>query len=115
MPPQHVVAASVEETRWDEVVRLYDLLDARKTSLVVALGRAVARAQIGGPAAGIVELLSIEGRDHLETYPFFWAALGDLALRAHEPSRARIWLERGAATARNESGTPRLPAPAGGV
>ena len=100
---QHAVAASVEETRWDEVVRLYDLLYARKRSPVVALGRAVARAQIGGPAAGIVELLSIEGRDHLETYPFFWAALGDLALRAHEPSRARIWLERGAATARNDA------------
>jgi predicted RNA polymerase sigma factor len=70
---------------------------------VVALGRAVGRAQIVGPDAGINELRSIAGRERLESYPFFWAALGDLALRAGQRSRARVWLERGATTARNEA------------
>ena len=100
---QHAVAPSVEKTRWDEVVRLYDLLYACKRTPVVALGRAVARAQIVGPDAGIDELRSIAGRERLESYPFFWAALGDLALRAGQPSRARVWLERGATTARNDA------------
>ena len=100
---QHAVAPSVEATRWDEIVRLYDLLYARKPTPVVALGRAIARAQIVGPGAGIDELLSIEARDRLESYPFFWAALGDLALRAGQTSRARVWLERGATTARNDA------------
>ncbi len=100
---QHDIAPSVEETRWDEVVRLYDLLYARKRTPVVALGRAVARGQIAGPGAGIDELMSIEGRERLESYPFFWAALGDFALRAGQRSRAKVWLERGATTARNEA------------
>ena len=55
------------------------------------------------PDAGIDELRSIDGRERLESYPFFWAALGDLALRAGQPSRARVWLERGATTARNDA------------
>jgi RNA polymerase sigma-70 factor (ECF subfamily) len=99
----HAVAKSLEETRWDEIVRLYDLLYECKHTPVVALNRAVARAQIFGAEAGIDELLAIEGREHLESYPFFWAALGDLGIRAGQPSRARAWLERGAGTARNDS------------
>jgi len=42
-------------------------------------------------------------RDKLASYPFFWAALGDLALRDRDPSRARSWLERGAVVARNDA------------
>ena len=100
---QHAVASSVEETRWEEIVHLYDLLFERKRTPVVALGRAIARAQVAGFEAGIREILAIDGRERLEEYPFLWAALGDLALRAGQPVRARVWLERGEATARNDA------------
>jgi RNA polymerase sigma-70 factor (ECF subfamily) len=100
---QHVMAPSVRETPWDEIVRLYDLLYARKPTPVVALGRAIARAAIAGPRAGIDEVLAIEQRAKLESYPFFWAALGDLALRDGDALRARPWLERGYLTARNDA------------
>jgi|CZKU01.1.fsa_nt_gi RNA polymerase sigma factor (sigma-70 family) len=100
---QHAMARSVRETPWSEIARLYDLLYARKRTPVVALGRAIARAELVGPRDGIDEVLAIESREKLEAYPFFWAALGDLALRAGDTPRARSWLERGAATARNDA------------
>lgn len=74
-----------------------------KRTPVVGLARAVARARIAGPVAGIDELLAVDDRDRLESYPFFWAALGDLALRAGLVSRARAWLARGSETARNDA------------
>jgi len=100
---QHAMARSVAATDWPEIVRLYDLLYARKTTPVVALGRAIARERVTGPLAAIDEILAITSREKLESYPFFWAALGDLALRAGAPLRARPWLERGALTARNDA------------
>ncbi len=99
---QHAVASSVEATDWNEVARLYDLLYPRKPTPVVALGRAIARSRVQGPRRGIDEVLALEGRERLDAYPFYWAALGDLALRAGDPARARAWSSRGLETARTE-------------
>ncbi len=99
---QHAAAASVDTTSWLEVSRLYDLLYARKATPVVALSRAIARSRVLGPRAGIAEVLALEGRERLAAYPFYWAALGDLALRAGDPTAARTWLARGLTTARTD-------------
>lgn len=100
---QHAAAASVETTSWQEVSRLYDLLHARKPTPVVALSRAIARARVHGPSIGIAEVLALEGRERLDGYPFYWAALGDLAMRAGETTSARTWFLRGLTTARTEA------------
>jgi RNA polymerase sigma factor (sigma-70 family) len=97
---QHAVAASVETTNWPEIVRLYELLYASKATPVVALSRAIARARIVGPESGIAEVLALEERERLDAYPFYWAALGDLAIRAGDMPAARTWLSRGLSTAR---------------
>ena len=69
-----------------QVTRLYDLLYARKATPVVALSRAIARARLLGPRNGIAEVLALEGKERLDAYPFYWAALGDLAeMRGAEP------------------------------
>jgi RNA polymerase sigma-70 factor (ECF subfamily) len=99
---QHAAAASVDTTSWAEVARLYDLLYARKSTPVVALSRAIARARVLGPQSGIAEVLALEGRERLDAYPFYWAALGDLAMRAGDLPAARTWLARGLTTARTE-------------
>jgi len=99
---QHAAAASVETTHWQEVVRLYDLLYARKATPVVALSRAIARARVLGPRGGIAEVLALEGRERLDAYPFYWAALGDLAIRAGDTAAARTWLARGLTAARTD-------------
>lgn len=100
---QHVVAASVEMTHWAEIVRLYDLLYAKKPTPVVALSRAIARSRIFGPESGLEEILGLEGRERLDAYPFYWAALGDLAIRQGKKDRAAEWLERGLACARTDA------------
>lgn len=99
---QHAVASSVDATDWIEISRLYDLLHAKKPTPVVALSRAIARARVHGPRLGIEEILSLEGRALLDAYPFYWAALGDLALQQGEDEKARQWLARGLACARTD-------------
>ncbi len=99
---QHAAAASVEATNWPEVARLYDLLYVRKPTAVVALSRAIARSRVVGPQRAILEILALEGKERLQAYPFYWAALGDLALRAGDEAAARTWLSRGLTTARTD-------------
>jgi RNA polymerase sigma factor (sigma-70 family) len=52
----HAGAASWEATDWPQVVALYDLLDRLAPSPIVRLNRAIALAQLAGPAAGLSEL-----------------------------------------------------------
>jgi RNA polymerase sigma-70 factor (ECF subfamily) len=49
----HSDAASVAATDWDQILRLYDQLLAIAPSPVVALNRAVAVAEVQGPAAAL--------------------------------------------------------------
>ena len=100
---QHAVASSVETTDWPEIARLYDLLHAKKPTPVVALSRAIARSRVFGPRMGLDEILALEGGERLDAYPFYWAALGDLALRLGERTKAAEWLTRGLACARTET------------
>jgi RNA polymerase sigma-70 factor (ECF subfamily) len=99
----HAMSPSVHATPWGAIADLYDRLYALKPTPVVALGRAIAQAQIDGPARGIEALLAIPGRERLEDYPFYWAALGDLSLRAGDRARAVEWFRRGTKAARNEA------------
>jgi len=99
----HVLAESVDKTDWTEITRLYDLLHARKPTPVVALSRAIARSRVLGARVGIEEILALDGRDRLDAYPFYWAALGDLALRGDERTKAAEWLTRGLACARTDA------------
>jgi RNA polymerase sigma-70 factor (ECF subfamily) len=100
---QHAAASSVETTDWVEITRLYDLLYAKKPTPVVALSRAIARSRVLGAQTGLEEILRLDGRERLDAYPFYWAALGDLALRQGERTKASAWLTRGLACARTET------------
>jgi len=99
---QHAAASSIDTTDWPEIVRLYGLLYQRKHTPVVALSYLIARARLHGPKQGIAELLALEGKERLERYPFYWAALGDLAFRAGDTDSAQGWLMRGLASARTD-------------
>ncbi|MFG2089162.1 RNA polymerase sigma factor [Spirillospora sp. NPDC048824] len=73
----HGDAARVEDTRWDEILQLYDQLMAVAPSPVVALNRAVAVAEVEGAEAA---LAVVDGLD-LGRYYLFHAIRADLLRR----------------------------------
>jgi len=89
----HASAPRTEDTDWQTIVSLYDVLMTLTPSPVVALNRAIAIAQIDGPERGLTEVQAIVDRDRLSTYPFYLATLGELELRRGQPARARTHFE----------------------
>ncbi|WP_029430506.1 RNA polymerase sigma factor [Blastococcus sp. URHD0036] len=61
----HADARTAADTDWRQVVVLYDHLMALAPTPVVALNRAVAVAEVDGPAAGLAALEGVELRSHL--------------------------------------------------
>jgi RNA polymerase sigma-70 factor (ECF subfamily) len=96
----HAAARRADDTPWETIVSLYDVLMRIGPSPVVALNRALAVAQRDGPERGLDEIGAIADRDRLVGYPFYWAALGELELgrgradEAHEHFRAALGLAR---------------------
>jgi RNA polymerase sigma-70 factor (ECF subfamily) len=99
----HAAAPSTAETRWDEIVNLYDALMQIRPSPVVALNRAMAIAEREGPARGLAALHAIEDTERLARYPFYPAAIAELELRAGHLEEALDQLRKARALARNES------------
>jgi RNA polymerase sigma-70 factor, ECF subfamily len=77
----HSDAPSAERTDWAQVVALYDQLQTIAPSPVVALNRAVAVAEVDGPAAG----LALVDELRLEGYHLFHAIRADLLRRLDRP------------------------------
>ena len=66
---------------WPVVVKLYDHLLALTLSLVVALNRAVALAEVDGPEAALAALAPIAHDKRMAGYQPYWAARGHLLAR----------------------------------
>jgi RNA polymerase sigma factor (sigma-70 family) len=97
----HAVASSLENTDWAAIRGLYDALFRIKPSPVVALNRAIALGLAEGPGAGIAALETLPGRERLENYPFYSAALGDMHLRGGSVEMARKYFAKAKELARN--------------
>jgi RNA polymerase sigma-70 factor (ECF subfamily) len=97
----HSSSQRAEDTDWERIVWLYDMLMQIRPSPVIALNRAIAVAQKDGPEAGIAEIRAIEHSDRLAAYPFLPAALAELELRAGRTEDAREHFEAAVALARN--------------
>ena len=76
----HCSAPSYEDTNWQRILFLYDMLIDLNPSPVIALNRAVAVANVNGFKAGLAAVESIKPRDLLETYYLFHAVLGQFHL-----------------------------------
>jgi RNA polymerase sigma factor (sigma-70 family) len=98
----HARALRLEDTDWAAIVSLYDTLMTIRPSPVVALNRAIAVAQHEGPDRGLTEILSITDSTRLATYPFYFAACGELELRRGRREAAREHFLSALALARNE-------------
>jgi predicted RNA polymerase sigma factor len=99
----HAASGTAEQTRWGDIVALYDSLMRIRPSPVVALNRAIAIAQHQGPTRGLDALREIAEPHRLAAYPFYSAALGELELRCQRPDAAREHFRIAHGLARNEA------------
>ncbi len=86
----HSDAASFQDTRWDEVLALYDQLLAWLPTPVVALNRAVVVAELDGPQAALNLVRDID----LVSYQPFHAVRAELLARAGAVEAARAEYDR---------------------
>jgi RNA polymerase sigma factor (sigma-70 family) len=94
----HARAFLPEETDWERIAALYQVLAHIAPSPVVELNRAIAVGMAYGPAEGLGILNTLT----LENYPQLPAARGDLLAKLGSHDEARREFERAAALTRNE-------------
>jgi RNA polymerase sigma-70 factor (ECF subfamily) len=97
----HAAAPRAEDTDWDAIISLYDMMMTVRPSPIVALNRAIAIAQRHGPQRGIDEIRAIADSQRLAAYPFYPAALGELELRLGHGEQAGEHFAAALALARN--------------
>jgi RNA polymerase sigma-70 factor, ECF subfamily len=76
----HSLAASFDHTDWPAILTLYDQLHALTPTPVVALNRAVALAEVRGPAVGLAAVDGLRSSG-LDGYYLYHAARADLLRR----------------------------------
>ncbi|CUR58807.1 conserved hypothetical protein [metagenome] len=95
---EHATAPAAEDTRWDRVVRWYDLLLQVAPSPAARLARAVAVAEDSGTAAGLAALEGIEIADSHRPA----AVRAELLARAGDVDAARAAYDQAVAACRND-------------
>ena len=85
----HVQAPTPQETDWDQIVGLYDVLLRLDPTPVVALNRAAAVAMAQGPAVGLLEIERLDTAGELKDYFPRLAAKADLLRRMGQWEAAR--------------------------
>jgi len=90
----HAARRHGRPVNWPAIKALYDLLAQHSASPVVAINRAVAIAEISGPAVGLTELDNIGTDKRLDTYQPYWAARAEILARLGLGSDAASAYER---------------------
>jgi RNA polymerase sigma factor (sigma-70 family) len=91
---EHCRASTFAGTRWQEVIDLYKILERHEPSPLHILNRAIAVAQLHGPAAGLAIIHELKPPGWLLGYYLWDAVLGELERRAGNFDRARQHLLR---------------------
>src|SRR5215468_3754454 len=100
----HMRARKAEETDWERIVLLYDVLMQTAPSPIVALNRAVAVGMAAGPAAGLaaIDVIATPAADSALTgYHLFHSVRGDLLMKMGRFAEARAEIERAIALTQN--------------
>jgi len=83
----HSIAPTLDSTDWHAILTLYDQLYALTPTPVVALNRAVALAEVQGPAAGLAAVDDLRS-PALDGYYLFHAARADMLRRLRRDEEA---------------------------
>lgn len=85
----HTSAQRPQDTDWNRIVQLYDMLLKVNPSPIVEMNRAAAVAMRDGPAAGLALMNDIIARGTLSDYRFAHAARADMYRRLGQVEEAR--------------------------
>lgn len=88
----HTAAPDARDTDWSQIVALYNRFVTLDPSPVVRLNRAVAIAELDGPAVGLAEVDQLT--EWLDGYHPFHATRADLLRRLHRSAEARSAYDR---------------------
>lgn len=92
---QHCFAKNFNDTNWEMLLQLYDMLLTVNPSPAVQLNRAVVLAQLGAIEAAIQSILSITGLEKLlRTDHIYSSVLGDLYKRLSDNIKANEYLQQ---------------------
>jgi predicted RNA polymerase sigma factor len=98
----HARARSPEDTDWERIAALYQVLAHVSPSPVVELNRAVAVGMAAGPAKGLEVADALASERALEGYPQLPAVRGDLLAKLGRLDEARQAFRHAATLTRNE-------------
>jgi RNA polymerase sigma-70 factor (ECF subfamily) len=91
---EHCLAPTYKETRWNEIARLYQMLDGVFPSPINTLNRAIAIAEWQGAEAGLALIEALKPPSWLLGYYLWDATLGELYRRRGDRERATTHLTR---------------------
>jgi RNA polymerase sigma-70 factor, ECF subfamily len=97
----HDEAPAAADTDWPQILGLYEVMVRVAPSPVVALNRAVALAQVAGPAVGLAAMDVLATDPAMAWYRFFHAARADLLRRLGRDAEAAAAYDRALALAPN--------------
>ena len=99
----HCAARDYASTDWEQILSYYDRLVEFDDSPVVALNRAVAMANVRGPAAGLEAVEAIPGAAKLKDYYLYYAVLGEFESRLEQREAAAGHFQKALALAELKS------------
>lgn len=99
----HCEAATFEETRWPEILELYNTLMQLNSSPIVRLNRAVALSRATSPSEALTEIEALEKVDQLCNYYLLFAIKGDLLLSLGNKSDGQKAIEKAISLTNNET------------
>ena len=102
----HTSASDARDTDWWQVVALYDQLVRLDPSPIVALNRAIAVAELDGPAVGLAAVDRLD--DDLAGYHAYHATRADLLRRLDRSQESRAAYDRAIELAGNTAETAYL-------
>jgi RNA polymerase sigma-70 factor, ECF subfamily len=97
----HARALTPEETDWERIVALYEMLARLTPSPIVELNRAVAVAMAFGPAAGLELIDTLASEPSLKTYHLLPSVRGDFLFKLGRFAEAQAEFARAASLTRN--------------
>ena len=95
----HSRAKRAEDTDWEEINLLYQMLEWLTPSPVVTLNRSVALSKLKGPEAALALIAPLEAQ--LDSYFYFHGVRGALLAQLGRSQEARVAFDRAIALARS--------------